>query len=78
MRELSGRKKAAFYRQFIGHAVRVLFEQREDAGLYTGLSDNYMKVGVATDAEIANQLLSVRLHRVERGMAIGALLALPA
>jgi threonylcarbamoyladenosine tRNA methylthiotransferase MtaB len=78
LRELSGRKKAAFYRQFIGRAVRVLFEQREDAGLYTGLSDNYMKVGVATDAEIANQLLSVRLHRVERGMAIGALLALPA
>jgi threonylcarbamoyladenosine tRNA methylthiotransferase MtaB len=78
LRELSGRKKAAFYRQFIGHTVRVLFEQREDAGLYTGFSDNYMKVGVATDAEIANQLLSVRLHTVERGMAVGALLALPA
>jgi threonylcarbamoyladenosine tRNA methylthiotransferase MtaB len=78
LRELSGRKKAAFYRQFIGHTVRVLFEQREDVGLYTGFSDNYMKVGVATDAEIANQLLSVRLHTVERGMAVGALLALPA
>src|SRR4029450_9277113 len=78
LRELSGRKKAAFYRQFIGSAVCVLCEQREDAGLYTGVSDNYMKVGVATDAEIANQLLSVRLHTVERGMAVGALLALPA
>jgi threonylcarbamoyladenosine tRNA methylthiotransferase MtaB len=77
LRELSGRKKAAFYRQFIGHRVRVLFEQREDAGLYTGYSDNYMKIGVATDAEIANQLLSVSLHTVERGMAVGALLALP-
>jgi threonylcarbamoyladenosine tRNA methylthiotransferase MtaB len=77
LRELSGRKKAAFYRQFIGRTVRVLFEQREDAGLYTGFSDNYMKVGVATHAEIANQLRSVRLHTVERGMAVGALLALP-
>jgi hypothetical protein len=32
---------------------------------------------VATHAEIANQLRSVRLHTVERGMAVGALLALP-
>jgi threonylcarbamoyladenosine tRNA methylthiotransferase MtaB len=78
LRELSARKKAAFYRQGIGRTVRVLFEQREDAGLYTGFSDNYMKVGVTTDAEIANQLLPVRLHMVERGMAVGALLALSA
>ena len=55
----------------------MLFEQREDSGLYTGLSDNYIKVGVATEAEMANQLLSVRLHTVDRGMAVGALLALP-
>jgi hypothetical protein len=32
---------------------------------------------VTTNAEIANQLLPVRLHMVERGMAVGALLALP-
>src|SRR5215831_480526 len=74
LRELSARKKTAFYRQGIGRTVRVLFEQREDTGLYTGFSDNYMKVGVATDAEIANQLLPVRLHMVERGMAVKALL----
>jgi hypothetical protein len=61
----------------MGDTVRVLFEQREDAGLYTGFSDNYMKVGVATDAEVANQLLPVRLHTVKRGMAVGTLLALP-
>src|SRR5262249_14295180 len=75
LRELSGRKKAAFYRQFIGRTIRVLFEQREDAGLYTGFSDNYMKVGVATDAEITNQLLPVRLCGVEPGLAVGTLVA---
>jgi threonylcarbamoyladenosine tRNA methylthiotransferase MtaB len=78
LRDLSGRKKTAFYRQFLGRTVRVLFEQREDAGLYTGFSDNYMKVGVATDAELPNQLLPVCLDRIERGMAVGALAALPA
>jgi threonylcarbamoyladenosine tRNA methylthiotransferase MtaB len=78
LRALSGRQKTAFYRRFIGQTVRVLFEQREQAGLYTGWSDNYMKVGVATEAEMANQLLPVRLHAVERGLAVGTLAALPA
>jgi hypothetical protein len=53
--------------------VRVLFECREESGLYTGFSDNYIKVGVTTADEIANRLLSVRLHDVVRGLALGAL-----
>lgn len=75
LRELSGRKKAAFYRQCLGKTVRVLFERREDSGLYTGFSDNYIKVGVATEDEVGNQLLSVRLDGVERGLALGRLVA---
>jgi len=78
LRELSSRKKAAFYQQFLGQTVRVLFEQREEKGLYTGLSDNYMKVGVVTTAELTNQLLPVRLEKVERGIAVGMLAAPPA
>lgn len=75
LRDLSGRKKAAFYRQWLGKTVRVLFEQREDSGLYTGFSDNYIKVGVATEDEVGNQLLPVRLYGVERGLALGTLVA---
>ncbi len=77
LRELSGRKKAAFYRQYLGRTMRVLFERREDSGLYTGFSDNYIKVGVAIEDEVANQLLPVRLCGVERGLALGRLVALP-
>ena len=73
LRDLSGRKKAAFYRQYLGRTMRVLFERREDPGLYTGFSDNYIKVGVATEDKVANQLLPVRLCRVERGLALGRL-----
>ena len=75
LRELSGRKKAAFYRQSLGRTMRVLFERREDSGLYTGFSDNYIKVGVAIEDEVANQLLPVRLCGVERGLALGRLVA---
>ena len=73
LRDLSAWKKAAFYRSFAGHTVRVLFERREDSGLSTGFSDNYIKVGVTTTDEMANQLLSVRLHGVDRGLALGTL-----
>ena len=75
LRELSGRKKAAFYRQYTGRTLRVLFEQREDSGLYTGFSDNYIKVGVATQHEVTNQLLPVRLCGVDQGLAVGTLVA---
>jgi threonylcarbamoyladenosine tRNA methylthiotransferase MtaB len=73
LRDLSIRKKAAFYRRFMGQSIRVLFERREESGLYTGFSDNYIKVGVSTVDDIANRLLRVRLHDVARGLALGAL-----
>jgi threonylcarbamoyladenosine tRNA methylthiotransferase MtaB len=73
LRDLSGRKKAAFYRRFVGRSVRVLFEHREESGLYTGFSDNYIKVGVTTTDGIANRLLPVRLHDVAGGLALGVL-----
>jgi threonylcarbamoyladenosine tRNA methylthiotransferase MtaB len=73
LRELSARKKAAFYRHFLGRTLRVLFEQRNDAGLFTGFSDNYIKVGVATADTLANQLLPVSLHSVKNGLALGTL-----
>jgi threonylcarbamoyladenosine tRNA methylthiotransferase MtaB len=75
LRELSAHKKSAFYRRFTGRILRVLFERREDSGLYTGFSDNYIKIGVATEGDMANQLLPVCLHGVEKGLALGALAA---
>lgn len=72
LRDLSTRQKTAFYRRFVGRSVRVLFERREESGLYTGFSDNYIKVGVATADELANQLITVPIHTVDRGLALGS------
>ncbi|MGE3539432.1 MAG: tRNA (N(6)-L-threonylcarbamoyladenosine(37)-C(2))-methylthiotransferase MtaB [Candidatus Tectimicrobiota bacterium] len=74
LRELSARKKAAYYRQFSGRTLRVLFEQRDATGLYTGLSDNYIKVGVATAADLANQFHLVQVQDVEPALARGRLI----
>jgi threonylcarbamoyladenosine tRNA methylthiotransferase MtaB len=74
LRELSARKKAAFYQSFFGRTLRVLFEQRNDSGLFTGFSDNYIKVGVATTDALANRLLPVQVHGIARGLALGTLM----
>lgn len=73
LRELSTRKKAAFYRGSMGSTVRVLFERLENSGLYTGFSDNYLKVGVEASEDLSNQMALVRLHDVSGGLAIGEL-----
>lgn len=71
LRELSARKKAAFYRRHVGSTVRVLFERLEDSGLHTGFSDNYLKVGVEASEDLSNRMAMVRLHRLSGGLAIG-------
>ena len=71
LRELSARKKAAFYRAYVGSTVRVLFERLENSGLYTGFSDNYLKVGVEASEDLSNRMAMVRLHDTRDGLAIG-------
>jgi threonylcarbamoyladenosine tRNA methylthiotransferase MtaB len=72
LRDLSRRKKAAFYCRYVGQTLRVLFERRDDSGLYTGFSDNYIKVGLATASKVANQLLPVQITGVNPDLALGA------
>ena len=73
LRELSARKKAAFYRGSMGSTVRVLFERLENSGLYTGFSDNYLKVGVEASEDLSNRMAMVRLHGMNGGLAVGEL-----
>jgi threonylcarbamoyladenosine tRNA methylthiotransferase MtaB len=50
-----------FNRRFIGQTRIVLFEQ-PDAGLWSGLTDNYIKVYTRSDANLTNRLLAVKLE----------------
>ncbi len=75
LRELSARKKAAFYRGFMGRTVRVLFERLENSGSYIGFSDNYLKVGVKASEDLSNRMALVRLHDVSGGLAIGEMVS---
>jgi threonylcarbamoyladenosine tRNA methylthiotransferase MtaB len=74
LRTLSQKKRAAFYRQHIGQTVRVLMEDRNEHGLFQGLTDNYIKVGVRTEADLSNQLVDIHVVGfVNAGLLTGIL-----
>jgi threonylcarbamoyladenosine tRNA methylthiotransferase MtaB len=70
--ELSRVKRLVFYQRHVGHTVRVLFESSGASGLWTGLTDNYIRVGVSSSRDLANSLQSVRLTGVMDGLAVGS------
>ena len=69
---LSRAKRLAFYHRHVGRTVSVLFETRNQSGLFTGLTDNYIRVGVPAEADLNNQLTPVRLTGAMDGLALGA------
>ena len=70
---LSRAKRLGFYQQHVGRTMPVLFESRNRQGLFTGLTTNYIRVGVSTAEDLANQVRPVRLHGTMDGLALGAL-----
>ena len=61
LRELSFRKRSAFYKSLLNTRQQVLFEQQKE-GAFNGLTDNYARVFIKTDKEISNKLLSVEIN----------------
>lgn len=71
--ELSRSKRAQFYQRFLDRDCPVLFESTGKDGLWTGLTDNFIRVGVACSGSLANQLRRVRLTGVMEHAALGKL-----
>ena len=49
-----------FRQQFLGKTMPVLWEQQSD-GIWSGLTDNYIKVYTRSDSDLTNKLLPVKL-----------------
>ncbi len=74
LRTLSQQKRRAFYARYIGRTVTVLFEQQERNGLFTGYTDNYMKVGVSTEETLSNCFRRVTITSIsDDNIAVGRL-----
>lgn len=71
LRELSIRKRSAFYELFIGTRQKVLFEQRKN-GYWSGLTDHYVRVKTRSKSALANQFLDVHLNELDNQSIIGA------
>ncbi|MCY3954363.1 MAG: tRNA (N(6)-L-threonylcarbamoyladenosine(37)-C(2))-methylthiotransferase MtaB [Nitrospira sp.] len=70
---LSATKRAQFYQQFLDRDCLVLFESMGKDGLWTGLTDNFIRVSVAGSGSLANQIRRVRLTGVMEHAALGKL-----
>ena len=76
LRALSCQKRAQFHRGYLGKTVRVLMEERNQAGLYQGFTDNYIKVAASSRREIANRFVDVALESIcSSGHAGGRILS---
>ena len=58
LRELSQQKKQTFYNRFQGKQVAVLFESKKK-GLWSGLTDNYIRVFYQSDDDLKNKFVSI-------------------
>jgi threonylcarbamoyladenosine tRNA methylthiotransferase MtaB len=53
-----------FSRKFLGRTMTVLWEKQSRDGIWSGLTDNYMKVYTRSNEDLTNQLLPVKLVEV--------------
>ncbi len=72
LHELSDRKRRAFMAPFLRTAPAVLVEERK-AGLWTGLTDNYIRVSFPSERELANEIIQVKLESLTPQGMVGRL-----
>jgi threonylcarbamoyladenosine tRNA methylthiotransferase MtaB len=68
---ISRLKNSAYHQRHIGRTVRVLFEKGARAGVYIGLTDNFLRVGMAAQENPAGTVQDVTITGVSDGFAIG-------
>jgi threonylcarbamoyladenosine tRNA methylthiotransferase MtaB len=75
LRQLSIRKREAYYRRFIGQNISILIEDRKDpSGHYCeGLSRNYISVLLEGAGDAVNEEVEVQVTRVEGEKVYGRL-----
>ena len=71
---LSRSKRLAFYQGAVGRTLPVLFETKNREGLWTGLTDHYVKVGVRSSEPLGNEFRPVTISGISDGLAIGHLI----
>ncbi len=53
-----------FRQQFLGKIMPVLWESQSSSGIWSGLTDNYIRVYARSDEDLTNKILPVRLTKI--------------
>ncbi len=77
MRELAQRSGERFRRRFLGRTMEVLWESAGKDGLWSGLTDNYIRVTAESKADLSNTISSARLVGLTKDGMKGLLLKGP-
>ena len=73
--KLSRVKRLAFAERYIGSTVSVLFESGAIDGFRSGVTANFLKVGVSSNIDLTNHLKDVRIIGASDRWALGQLTA---
>ncbi|MEE8390740.1 MAG: tRNA (N(6)-L-threonylcarbamoyladenosine(37)-C(2))-methylthiotransferase MtaB [Anaerolineae bacterium] len=71
MRELGNGQAARFRQRFVGREMEVLWEQKQRDGLWTGLTDNYLRVVAHAEGNLHNRLVATQLLAAQNGHLVG-------
>jgi threonylcarbamoyladenosine tRNA methylthiotransferase MtaB len=70
MLALAAESAQSFHKRFLGSIMPVLWEQSSN-GVWSGLTDNYIRVYAKSDDDLANKLLPAKLVRLYRDGLMG-------
>jgi threonylcarbamoyladenosine tRNA methylthiotransferase MtaB len=70
-RKLGERLALRFRSRFVGNEMTVLWERRRRDGLWTGLTDNYLRVVTSAGEDLHNRLTTTRLLAAQDGYLLG-------
>jgi threonylcarbamoyladenosine tRNA methylthiotransferase MtaB len=73
LRAIGGASSQQFRLRFVGRTMPVLWETRRPDGRWSGLTDNYMRVYVDSELDLANTIREVHLLGLKRGGLCGTL-----
>lgn len=73
MLDLANRSSRLFRERFLGQEMNVLWEGKKD-GIWFGLTDNYLRVFLASQEQLANELLTTNLVALHDGGLWGELI----
>lgn len=74
LHELGKQKKKSFLSSFLGKRVTVLFESEVEKGVYSGLTEEYIRVNVRSEQNLKNAIKEVLIEEVADEYCLGSVL----